>query len=377
MTRSLPTLLDVGCGTGVLGIALKCIYPHMQLYGVDRDALAVRVSRVNASLNGIRDALFEGALGIGRIGGRSGGDRWDLIVCNLPAKAGAPVLKELVQSFCDSVSRGGLIAIVVVRTLKGLVEAALQERPCDIVYRDESRDHVVYHVCVTSPESQGLTRKFSDSESLLNPYIRSTASFHIAGISYGLATAFNLAEFDTIGYATRLALGLLEDVRIEGRVLCWNPGQGHIPVWLNRKSGREISHCVLAGRDLLALEVSRKNLLEDAVKGQVYQIHTPFFYDLGAVGATPAASESRPPSSPVPALVDRMNLQIYLLEQDPNMTWQKAFFDTARLLACDSGSILVVAKSSLMYRILKHRKELTIVKDRKSRGYRGLLLTSY
>lgn len=370
MPRSVTTLLDVGCGTGVLGITLKCIYPHMQLYGVDRDALAVSVSRLNADSNGIRDAVFNGALGIGQIGANSSGDRWDLIVCNLPAKAGAPVLKELVGSFCDSVSPSGLIGIVIVRSLKDLVEEALQERSCDEVFKGESRDHVVYHVSVRPHEFRDLTRQPSSSESLLTPYIRSKASFHIAGISYELSTVFNLAEFDTVGYATRLAFDLLEDVHPEGRILCWNPGQGHIPVWLNRRFGREISQYVLAGRDLLALEISKKNLLEKAVTGEVRQIHTPFFFDLGAVGSGSSLS-------PISGLAERINLQIYLLEQDPNMTWQKAFFDTARLLACTSGRILVIGKSSLMHRILKQRKEIRIIKDRKSRGYRGLLLTSH
>jgi len=377
MPRSVTTLLDVGCGTGVLGIALKCIYPHMQLYGVDRDALAVRVSEVNAESNGIRDALYKGALGIGQIGALSGGDGWDLIVCNLPAKAGAPLLKELIRSFCDSASPSGLVGIVIVRSLLDLVEAVLQERPCDVVFKAESRDHVVYHVSVRSPESQDLTRKSSSSEALLTPYIRSKVSFLIAGISYELSTVFNLADFDTVGYATHLAFDLLEEVQPEGRILCWNPGQGHIPVWLSRRFGRGISQYVLAGRDLLALEISRKNLLEDAVKAEVYQIHTPFFFDLGAAGSIPTSVGSGSSLSPNLDLVKRMNLQIYLLEQDPNMTWQKDFFDTAKLLACASGRILVVAKSSLMHRILEERKELRIIKDRKSRGYRGLLLISH
>ncbi len=40
-TTKISTVLDIGCGVGVLGLSLKKIYPDMHLVAQDRDALAV------------------------------------------------------------------------------------------------------------------------------------------------------------------------------------------------------------------------------------------------------------------------------------------------------------------------------------------------
>ncbi len=358
VASSIKSVLDVGCGTGVLGITLKCLYPHLRLYGVDRDALAVRVSQINAELNGIRDASFKGALGLELSASEQ--RSWDLIVSNLPAKAGTPVLMELINSFCESVDPGGLIGLVIVRTLRDVVEPAIAESNGSVVWRGDSRGHSVFHL--RPPALQDSARK--RPECFLAPYIRSRVSFEVAGTAYELSTAFNLTDFDTIGYGTRLALDLLQDLEPEGRILCWNPGQGHIPVWLSRKFGRRITRYTLAGRDLLALEMSSQNLGVNAVEAEVDKIHTPFPIDLSNYGF-----------GPIDQLANSMNLQVYLVEADPNSTWPRELLERAKLLASPSGKMLVVATSTTMHRMLGQRKPSGIVREKRNRGYRGILLS--
>jgi hypothetical protein len=347
----------------------------MQLHAVDRDALAVSIAQENACLNRITGAVFEGALGLKKVGEPAEGRGWDLIVSNLPAKAGRPVIEELLLSFSAYLSSSGLAAVVIVKTLESLVEKFLHQSGCEVLYRRRTREHAVFHFRsggsgrADAPENRSVVvGRGSDRESMLIPYIRQKASFHVSGVSWELYTVYNLSEFDTIGHGTHLALDLLRDVEPEGTGLFWNPGQGHIPVWLNQRSCKVIHKWVLAGRDLLALEIARKNLLTSGVPQEsVYLFHTPFFYNL-------AVAESMAGDSGVIGDREGMGFQVYLLEHDPNMSWYGAFFDTAVRLAGKSGLLLVVAKSSLVHRIFKHKKSFALLKDRKSQGFRGLLL---
>ena len=55
----ISSMLDIGCGVGVLGLSLKRINPAMQLIAQDRDALAVTFTTQNAILNEIEVWLLK------------------------------------------------------------------------------------------------------------------------------------------------------------------------------------------------------------------------------------------------------------------------------------------------------------------------------
>src|SRR5512143_143253 len=56
-------ILDMGCGYGDLGLTLQSLYPQSYAQLVDRDALAVEYSRLNAALNGLENVECYGSLG--------------------------------------------------------------------------------------------------------------------------------------------------------------------------------------------------------------------------------------------------------------------------------------------------------------------------
>ncbi len=57
--NSVKSVLDVGCGVGVIGLTLGKACPNIDnVYLQDRDALAVDFSRLNCSFNQIKNAEF-------------------------------------------------------------------------------------------------------------------------------------------------------------------------------------------------------------------------------------------------------------------------------------------------------------------------------
>jgi ribosomal protein L11 methyltransferase len=62
-------LLDLGCGSGVLAIALARRFPHAEVIASDMDPIAVAVAEENARLNGVGQRIrFEIAAGLARPG---------------------------------------------------------------------------------------------------------------------------------------------------------------------------------------------------------------------------------------------------------------------------------------------------------------------
>src|SRR4030043_141967 len=86
-------ILDVGCGYGPLGLTLKSLHPDSTEHLADRDALAIEYSRQNADLNGLTGAEIYGSLGYDDVTRND----FDLIVSNIPGKAGEPVIACLLR----------------------------------------------------------------------------------------------------------------------------------------------------------------------------------------------------------------------------------------------------------------------------------------
>jgi 16S rRNA (guanine1207-N2)-methyltransferase len=247
-------VLDLGCGYGPLGLALNAVESHPDVHMVDRDALAVEYSSQNATLNGLAEVTTYGSLGYDDVAEPA----FDLVVCNVPGKAGAPVIGHLLLDAERHVAPGGLVAMVVVDALAASVESTLGLAPnVEITLKEEGARHVVFHyrfgdgaLQAPGPERQGL-----------EVYRRGEGAIQIRGHDFPIETAYGLPEFDTIAYPTGLLAAALEgkDDEPVRRALIVNPGQGHVPVALWKLFGSE--EIVLAGRDLLELRYSCKNLL--------------------------------------------------------------------------------------------------------------------
>ena len=249
-------VLDLGCGYGPIGIALKALNPGIVLHMVDRDALAVKYASRNALLNGVGDAITYGSIGFDDVADRG----FDLIAANIPGKASEPVIGSWLRGAPSLLSCKGQVGVVVVSSLEPLVDQAIEEIPmAGIVLRKRRASHTVILYEVDQPGaliSAGI-RSFDRAE-----YDRAHIGFAHGPVEYRMKTVFGLPQFDSLSYQTRLLFGVLENINLHPkgvRVLVQNPGQGHAAVYLSMLlDPRAID---MIDRDLLALRCSTRNLV--------------------------------------------------------------------------------------------------------------------
>ena len=94
------TVLDFGCGSGILGIAALKLGAE-SVDAVDIDLQAVRATRQNAERNGVLDRLRAGT----RLD--DSGIRYDVVVANILAGT----LIETANSICDRLRPGAMLAL--------------------------------------------------------------------------------------------------------------------------------------------------------------------------------------------------------------------------------------------------------------------------
>jgi 16S rRNA G1207 methylase RsmC len=248
------SVVDLGCGYGPLGLGLKLLSPQRSVHMVDRDALAVTFSRRNAQRNRMADVQVYGGLGWSAVRRED----FDLAVCNVPAKAGEGAIRHFLLDSRRYLRGDGLMAIVVIARLHELVGGLLTAASgIEVAHAQRSAGYSVFHYGFAPGAAQGY-----GSADPLAFYERARLETSFHDVAYELRTAYSLPEFDTLGYQTRLVAERLLSLRRPPRhVLVFNPGQGHLPVLAWKLFAPE--RVTLAGRDLLALEYSRDNLLRN------------------------------------------------------------------------------------------------------------------
>lgn len=259
-------VLDVGCGYGPLGLTLKAEQPTRRVHLVDRDALALAYTRQNAALNGLAGVEVYGSLGYDAVTRRD----FDLVISNIPGKAGEPVIESLLVDARHYLRPGGWVAVVVVAPLAPLVDTVLAAAEAEIRYREVRSGHAIYHYSFAAaepspPSATGLERGL---------YHRDTVEVSEADLAMTLETARGLPEFDSLSYETRVLFKMLDtvDVPREARVMGINPGQGYVPVALWQRWSP--AHITLADRDLLSLHYAARNLASNGCPPErVTQVH--------------------------------------------------------------------------------------------------------
>ena len=248
-------VLDLGCGYGPIGIALKALNPGASLDMVDKDALAVKYASQNALLNGIDDALSYPTVGFDDIRDRD----FDLVVANIPGKAGEQVIASWLRDAPLYLRKGGLVGVVVVAPLESFVSEVIEGLPgAEVMLRKRRAGHtmLLYRVGRAQDAPPVPTGSFGRGD-----YDRVQTAFSHGQIEYRMNTVFGLPDFDSLSYRTRLLCTVLQnlDRRQPGsRVLVLNPGQGHVPVILCKAIGP--GSIDMVDRDLLALRCSARNL---------------------------------------------------------------------------------------------------------------------
>ena len=261
-------VLDLGCGYGPLGLAAAVLAPEGRVTMVDRDALAVEYAARNAAAASLAATAY-GSLGYDDVGDGP----FDLVVSNVPGKAPPAVHEELVAGAARHLAPGGLAAIVVVEPLTALVDEMLEAAGAEVLLRDPSKAYSVFHY------------RFADAPRTVEPP-GFAGGLYYRGELGAVRTSWGLPEFDQLGFATELALGLLGD-EPGGDVGAVNPGQGHLAAACSPAT------VTLADRDLLALRTTAANLVtRSAAEQAIKLVHSsvpPGFpeLDLGILSLRP------------------------------------------------------------------------------------------
>jgi 16S rRNA G1207 methylase RsmC len=108
------SLLDLGCGYGALGLPVAARWPKARCLLIDRDLLAVAAAAHNA--RGLQLDNVEVRPGLGY---RDVRERFDWVLCNVPARIGAPAIRYFFQG---GRALGAEVRAVVIRDLAPIVE---------------------------------------------------------------------------------------------------------------------------------------------------------------------------------------------------------------------------------------------------------------
>jgi len=339
----ISSVLDMGCGVGVIGISLKKHLSEASVIMRDRDALAVAFSRENAKINKVDGLAIENSLSLENLEEKS----LDLLISNIPAKAGETVLDDFFRRSVNFITSEGRVAVVIVAPLADFAEEKILQYGHEILHKESTYHYSVFHF-------RGEASSNPDDEMAV--YVRNSDRFLLKKTEYRLETAFNIADFDQTGFRITHAAEILNPFQIRGNGLFWNPGQGHIPVFTALKKNNRLDKVYLTGRDLLQIRITDRNMKREMP--QVETIELPLFTE-----------------SQLPDAVGEQSLDFACFDITPvtRTEWEQDLKEAARKILKPGGWFFVIGKSADIHKLLKDNKGFTPVEDRKYKGIRGAL----
>jgi hypothetical protein len=273
--RPLPkTILDAGCGVGVLGICAGAVLGSggpRRVRCQDRDELARAFTLSNAFKNNVSTDILsahtEPLLGGPFL------EPWDLILSNVPAKAGKPVLEDFVSRSAGLLTPSGRVILAAVNSLAGFFRSRILKTGAAVLHDETGKDHTVFvygSAAVRAKPIQTGEQFFLDHPF----YQRNSGGYELEGVSYTLDAVQGVGDFDSPGGTVRSAAKLITRLYTRkqflssiGSMLIHEPAQGHFPAWFIHYLARELPGkpffpdlLVLSSRNILALEGSRHNI---------------------------------------------------------------------------------------------------------------------
>ena len=131
---SKKTLLDVGCGYGTFGIALKSVYTFLEIDMIDINDRALNLARENLKLNNVNANVYLSNTY------EKVENKYDLIVTNPPIRAGKEIVTKILVDSKKYLNLNGEIWIVIQKkqgapSAKKNLESVFKK--VDIVKRDK------------------------------------------------------------------------------------------------------------------------------------------------------------------------------------------------------------------------------------------------
>ncbi|HWQ16114.1 MAG TPA: methyltransferase [Roseiflexaceae bacterium] len=137
------TILDLGCGAGIIGIVLARWFPAARVILADRDLLAVRYARHNALLNNTPNVEVLGSVGLENVPPGP----YDLITSNIPAKIGDEAIEqEFILGPLALLRPGGEYWFVVVSGLNRLIPGLGTKHQLRMKQVKKRAGHAVYQI---------------------------------------------------------------------------------------------------------------------------------------------------------------------------------------------------------------------------------------
>jgi len=236
-------LLDSGCGCGVIGIcAAKAITTNdVHIRCQDRDELARLLTLHNAVQNGVPPAVLEACTEPLLAGPDSG--HWDMILTNIPAKAGTPVLEDFVRRSAAMLNPGGRVIMVAVHPLADFFRERIAA-DAELLSEHKSPGHTVF-VYAGKAEQAPAASPVNAGPGFFARYpfyARATVTCPIEDIPVYLETIHGASGFDQPGgtvlaaarLIARLKKTVLRQLPLDGSapLLVHEPGQGFFPCWV-------------------------------------------------------------------------------------------------------------------------------------------------
>ena len=113
------SVLDLGCGYGVISISVKKAFPHCDVTAIDINSRAVELTKLNCEKNGVLCDVFVSD------GFTSIDDTFDVILTNPPIRTGKKVIYKMFEDAYDHLNKNGLF-FAVIRRKQG-AESALRK----------------------------------------------------------------------------------------------------------------------------------------------------------------------------------------------------------------------------------------------------------
>ena len=117
-------VLDLGCGTGVVGISIKKIYPSLKVLMIDINERAVELTKKNIELHNLKDVEVRKSNLFEKIN-----EKFNTILVNPPQTAGKDVCFKMIEKSKKHLIEGGILQLVARHSKGGKI---LSEKMKDI-----------------------------------------------------------------------------------------------------------------------------------------------------------------------------------------------------------------------------------------------------